>query len=57
MIGLADLLSSMHISELSLCLTDIEAFKATEIPLYSQLESIYTTLSMTTSYNLEHANQ
>lgn len=57
MIGQADLLSSMHIIELSLCLTDIEAFKATEIPLYSQLENTYTTPSMTTSYNLEHANQ
>ncbi len=57
MIGQADLLSLMHIIELSLCLTDIEAFKATEIPLYSQLENTYTTPSMTTSYNLEHANQ
>lgn len=51
MIGQADLLSSMHISKLSSCLTDIEAFKATEIPLYSQLENTYGTPSMTTFYN------
>lgn len=57
MIGHAELLSLMHISELSLCLTNMEAFKATEIPLYSQLENTYTTSSMNTSYNLEHGNQ
>lgn len=53
MIGQTDLLSLMYISKLNLCLTDIEAFKATEIPLYSQLENTYTT----SSYNLEHGNQ
>lgn len=57
MICQTDLLSLMHISELSLCLTDIETFKATEIPLYSQLENTYTTSSINTSYNLEHGNQ